>query len=419
MNQYIDLSIKKIEIKNPKRDLKPIVNLQNKVILTLSHEEYYYPTDEKTIEESLKGDYILLGVYNRDKLIAASFACEDGLFFSRPITDWMEIPENKIMCQEFVVVDMEYRGNGIQKRFMDATVREANRMGYDNSNFKNSTSGTFHAFFRDDLQKIQLYQCRLRGWDKKIVVNIKLPIAVFHGLATSVLGKETIFNIGMMFVILCVTFILGFVLKHFIRKPYDKYLPFIACGYEGGMIGYSLYTGLVGVENLSVIAVIDIAALLFTFSIMSNVLVLIEDGKKVSVIEIVQNAFKTPAFLAVILGILASVSGLMNGFMLSPAGVIWTTMKDMITAAMSPMILLVVGYEVQLNRELLGTCLKTVIIRAVMQLIFAIAAISLIHILGRSDRLLEIAIIVYMSIPGSMGIQAFIKDEDGKVYSKL
>lgn len=405
MNQYIDLSIKKIEIKNPKRDLKPIVNLQNKVILTLSHEEYYYPTDEKTIEESLKGDYILLGVYNRDKLIAASFACEDGLFFSRPITDWMEIPENKIMCQEFVVVDMEYRGNGIQKRFMDATVREANRMGYDNSNFKNSTSGTFHAFFRDDLQKIQLYQCRLRGWDKKIVVNIKLSIAVFHGLATSVLGKETIFNIGMMFVILCVTFILGFVLKHFIRKPYDKYLPFIACGYEGGMIGYSLYTGLVGVENLSVIAVIDIAALLFTFSIMSNVLVLIEDGKKVSVIEIVQNAFKTPAFLAVILGILASVSGLMNGFMLSPAGVIWTTMKDMITAAMSPMILLVVGYEVQLNRELLGTCLKTVIIRAVMQLIFAIAAISLIHILGRSDRLLEIAIIVYMSIPGSMGIR--------------
>ena len=185
------------------------------------------------------------------------------------------------------------------------------------------------------------------------------------------------------------------------------------------MIGYSLYTGLVGVENLSVIAVIDIAALLFTFSIMSNVLVLIEDGKKVSVIEIVQNAFKTPAFLAVILGILASVSGLMNGFMLCPAVVILTTMKDMITAAMSPMILLVVGYEVQLNRELLGTCLKTVIIRAVMQLIFAIAAISLIHILGRSDRLLEIAIIVYMSIPGSMGIQAFIKDEDGKVYSKL
>lgn len=131
MSRYFDLSIKKIEIKKPKRDLKPIVELQNKVDKTLPHDKYYYPTDEKTIKEYLSGDYILLGVYDRDKLIAASFAFENGLFFSRPITDWMQIPGNKIMCHEFVVVNMEYRGNGIQKRFMDVTVREARRMGYD------------------------------------------------------------------------------------------------------------------------------------------------------------------------------------------------------------------------------------------------------------------------------------------------
>ena len=45
MNQYIDLSIKKIEIKNPKRDLKPIVNLQNKVIL-------HYLTKSTTIPQT-------------------------------------------------------------------------------------------------------------------------------------------------------------------------------------------------------------------------------------------------------------------------------------------------------------------------------------------------------------------------------
>ena len=76
-------------------------------------------------------DLLPLASYNKDKLIAASFAFEGGLFFSKPITDWMEIPGNKIMCHEFVVVDMEYRGNGIQKRFMDATIREARQMGYD------------------------------------------------------------------------------------------------------------------------------------------------------------------------------------------------------------------------------------------------------------------------------------------------
>ena len=35
MSQYIDLSIKKIEIKKPKRELKPIMQLQEKVDRTL------------------------------------------------------------------------------------------------------------------------------------------------------------------------------------------------------------------------------------------------------------------------------------------------------------------------------------------------------------------------------------------------
>lgn len=74
MSQYFDLSIRRIEIKKPKRDLKPVIKLQDEVNKTLLHDEYYYPTDERTIQECLDGDYILLGVYNKDKLIAASFA---------------------------------------------------------------------------------------------------------------------------------------------------------------------------------------------------------------------------------------------------------------------------------------------------------------------------------------------------------
>lgn len=85
MSQYFDLSIRRIEIKKPKRDLKPVIKLQDEVNKTLLHDEYYYPTDERTIQECLDGDYILLGVYNKDKLIAASFAFEGGLFFSKPM----------------------------------------------------------------------------------------------------------------------------------------------------------------------------------------------------------------------------------------------------------------------------------------------------------------------------------------------
>ena len=41
-----------------------INSLQDEVNKTLLHDEYYYPTDERTIQECLDGDYILLGVYN-------------------------------------------------------------------------------------------------------------------------------------------------------------------------------------------------------------------------------------------------------------------------------------------------------------------------------------------------------------------
>ena len=53
--------------------MKPVIKLQYEVNKTLLHDEYYYPTDERTIQECLDGDYILLGVYNKDKLIAASY----------------------------------------------------------------------------------------------------------------------------------------------------------------------------------------------------------------------------------------------------------------------------------------------------------------------------------------------------------
>ena len=39
MSQYFDLSIRRIEIKKPKRDLKAVIKLQDEVNKTLLHDE--------------------------------------------------------------------------------------------------------------------------------------------------------------------------------------------------------------------------------------------------------------------------------------------------------------------------------------------------------------------------------------------
>lgn len=251
---------------------------------------------------------------------------------------------------------------------------------------------------------------------KFLVVNVMLPLAVFHGLATASYGKEMIVSVSVMFLVMGATFLLGFVCRPLVDKPQNKYLPFLTSVYEGGMIAYPLYTGLVGMENLSVIAMIDIAGLLFCFGIFINVLTQMEDHTPINVKSILCNTLKNPAFIATLFGIVAGLTGVINLLLDTPAGNVYLSIKNMMVAAMSPMILMVVGYEAELSKRLLLPCLKSMAIRAVLQGIFACIVLGVLHILIGKNELMDIAILVYMSAPGSLGIQSFVKDEDGCKY---
>ena len=107
---------------------------------------------------------------------------------------------------------------------------------------------------------------------KTLVTNIMLPVAIFHALATAKYSGKIGILVVIMLVMLVVSFGIGFLLRAFMEEPYKKYLPFLVCIYEGGMMAYPLYTSLCGSENLSQIAVLDIAGLLFGFSIYMGML---------------------------------------------------------------------------------------------------------------------------------------------------
>lgn len=81
---------------------------------------------------------------------------------------------------------------------------------------------------------------------KTLVTNIMLPVAIFHALATAEYsGKNR--NFGSDHVCeLLISFGAGFWMKRFMDEPYKKYLPFLICIYEGGMMAYPLYTSLCG-----------------------------------------------------------------------------------------------------------------------------------------------------------------------------
>lgn len=146
-------------------------------------------------------------------------------------------------------------------------------------------------------------------------------------------------------------------------EPYKKYLPFLICIYEGGMMAYPLYTSLCGSENLSQIAVLDIAGLLFGFSVYMGMLGQTENGEKINAKSLFYSALRTPAFIGTVLGIIVGLTRMITRLLDSPFGNCYLSVENILTTAITPIILIVVGYSMKLAPELISPCLKTILLR--------------------------------------------------------
>ena len=251
---------------------------------------------------------------------------------------------------------------------------------------------------------------------KALVTNIMLPVAIFHALATSDYGAETAKLVGIMFIMLVVSFGIGFLMKPLMTENYRKYLPFMVSVYEGGSMAYPLYTSLCGQDNLSQIAVLDIAGLLFGFSINMGMLGQTENGEKINVKNLAVSAVKTPAFIASVLGIIAGLTGVIKLLLASPAGGIYTSVESILTTALTAIILIVVGFSMELTPELFGSCIRTIVMRIALQAVMIVGVLLAVHSFIGSNTLLDLAVITYMSAPATFSMQTFLKREDGSAY---
>lgn len=251
---------------------------------------------------------------------------------------------------------------------------------------------------------------------KVLVTNVMLPVAIFHALATAEYNKETGILILIMLIMLIVSFSLGFVLKPFLKGKYQRYLPFIVSVYEGGLMAYPLYTSLCGSENLSHVAVLDIAGLLFGFSIYMGMLGQVEDGGKIDVKKLFSSAIRTPAFIASVLGIIAGLSKIIIILLDSPFGGVYQSVENILTTSVTAIILLVVGYSMELNANLLKPCITTILLRMILQGVMMAGVLFAVHSLVGDSQIVNLAIITYMSSPATFSMQTFMKDEEGSAY---
>ena len=252
---------------------------------------------------------------------------------------------------------------------------------------------------------------------KKLVTKIILPVAIFHALSTANYSIKAVSVIGMMLAMILITYGLGYLLKPLMPEPEKKYLPFMVSVYEGGMMGYPLFANLCGTGELAKIAMLDIAGLLFGFSIYMGMLQQAESGQKPNAKLLLFDAFKNPAFIATLLGIIFGITGITKGILNSPFSETYSAVESLITASLTAMILIVVGYSLSFNIKLLKPCLRTIILRILVQTPVIILMVIFVRKLFPGDAAVWVAVICYMSSPATFSMQSFLKTEEGSKYA--
>lgn len=248
---------------------------------------------------------------------------------------------------------------------------------------------------------------------KTLATGFMLPILLFHTLATTTYTENTFRIVIVMFFQLCISFLLGMFLKK-VLPSLGSFLPFIVSGFEGGMLGYPLYTVLCGEKLLSNIATLDIANTIFVFTIFLAMLMSIVSGS-FEIRGMVSNVLHSPVFWGVFLGIFTGILGVTKTFLTTSAGQIYLASKDMLVSAISAIILIVVGYGLSLDKSVIKECVRAVAARIMIQgLLLFVTLFLLKRVLVTAEA--QIALILYSFLPPAFVVPVYAKTEIDSVY---
>ena len=174
---------------------------------------------------------------------------------------------------------------------------------------------------------------------KKVVLNLTLPFVLLNAFATAEYSTAALILPLMMFGICCLALALGFLVIR-LSGMKSRLAPFLASGFEAGMLGYALFVLLFPEESVSHFALPDIGQTLFVFTLYKTLL----SGKR-DVKAIAKDMATTPILWAVATGVLIGATGLYGLMQKYQVSGILDAATSFLSAPTGMIILLTVGYD--------------------------------------------------------------------------
>lgn len=178
---------------------------------------------------------------------------------------------------------------------------------------------------------------------KKVIINLTLPFVLFNSFATAEYSLSSLVLPLVVYAVCTVLLLLGFLIIR-ISKMQSRLAPFLASGFEAGMLGFALFGLLFPDESMSKFAMIVLGQEIFVFTLYKMLLT-----RKTGLKAILDDFLHSPTLIAVVLGLIVGASGLYGKLQDWGVAVIVDSVTSFVSAPTGMIILLTVGYDLVLR----------------------------------------------------------------------
>lgn len=234
---------------------------------------------------------------------------------------------------------------------------------------------------------------------RRLVVTITLPATLFQAFLRVQLELQYAVIVISIF-LACVAVL---AISPWLRRGAGVQatsMPNLMAGFEAGMLGIPLFTGVFGASELYRFAIVEIGQELFVFFILVTVVVMRASGHRPPLSETVGTFFRHPVILAILAGIGGSIIGLGEMLDANPFGEAFLTTVSLLAALTTPLIAIVLGYSTSLRAGSLRDPARTLAVRMPiwvgLAVVFNIVVID--GLLGL-DRLFQAAVMTMAILP--------------------
>lgn len=197
---------------------------------------------------------------------------------------------------------------------------------------------------------------------KKVIVTFALPAVLFISFLNLELKAAYLAVFFLIFFLCVLLFALGIGLQRIFKIRW-AYFPFLMTGFEYGMLGVSLYATIYGIESIGNIAVFDLGHEIFIWFVFLALLLRKRQGRSQSPLQLAKSFLESPVILGILAGLLLNLLGL-KAFMESfPVTSAILSTFNYLGSLTVPLILIVVGYGIQLKPSGLKDALPVVLVR--------------------------------------------------------